>query len=207
MSKIKQGLTAIASEVLEEVRIEAEAIILDAEKEAKETLKAAKEEADKTYEDIVNEANAKSAGERRKIESLTQVETRNRLLQEKEALVDEAFDKTLAKLKDFVKTEEYQSILEALILEAAKKMGSKSLVVYVNSKDKAWLEQGNLSNLSKKLRVGLKLADKAEECIGGCKVQTVDGKILYDNTLENRLQQFKPTLRLEVAKILFAKEA
>jgi vacuolar-type H+-ATPase subunit E/Vma4 len=42
--------------------------------------------------------------------------------------------------------------------------------------------------------------------MGGCKVQTTDGKLVYDNTFENRIEQLKPTLRLEVAKILFQKE-
>ena len=63
-----------------------------------------------------------------------------------------------------------------------------------------------LNRLSKKLRRELKLSDKNEDFIGGCKIQTVDGKITYDSTIDNRLQELKPALRVEVAKILFEKE-
>ena len=49
---IKDGLLAITNEVLGDVQKEAEAIILAAENEAKETLKAAKEQADKNYQTI-----------------------------------------------------------------------------------------------------------------------------------------------------------
>ena len=104
---IKEGLSAITSEVLGDVQKEAEAIILAAENEAKETLKAAKEQADQNYQTIINQAKTKAETERRKITSVTEVEMRNRLLQAKEDLVDHAFEKALVKLEDFVKTEEY----------------------------------------------------------------------------------------------------
>lgn len=207
MSKVKQGLASIASEVLEDVRKEAEAILLGAEKEAKQTLKTAKEDADKAYEAIVTEATAKTETEKRKIASRTQVDARNRLLQTKADLVEAAFNKALARLRDFVKTEDYHNYLITLIQEAAKNLEAKNLTLHVNAQDKAWLAQGKLNSLSKKLGVALKLAEQTEECIGGCRAQTADEKVFYDNTLENRLQQLKPALRLEVATILFGKES
>ena len=47
---VKDGISAIAKEVLGDVQKEAEAIILAAENEAKATLKAAKEQADQNYQ-------------------------------------------------------------------------------------------------------------------------------------------------------------
>jgi len=204
---IKDGLSAIASEVLDDVQKEAEAIILAAENEAKETLKAAKEQADQNYQAIINQAKTKAETERRKITSVTEVEMRNRLLQTKEDLVDNAFEKALVKLQDFVKTEEYHEHLLKLIEKVAKRIASKNLLVQVNAEDKTWLTQDMLNRLSKKLRRELKLSDETEDFIGGCKIQTVDGKITYDSTMNNRLQELKSTLRVEVAKILFGKEA
>ena len=204
---IKDGLSAIASEVLGDVQKEAEAIILAAENEAKETLKAAKEQADQNYQTIINQAKTKAENERRKIASVTEVEMRNRLLQTKEDLVNTAFEKALIKLEDFVTTEKYHEYLLKLIEEVAERIDQKNLVVQVNAKDKAWLTQDILNPLSKKLHCELKLSDQTEDCIGGCKIQTVDGKITYDSTIDNRLQELKPALRVEVAKILFGKEA
>jgi vacuolar-type H+-ATPase subunit E/Vma4 len=206
MSKIKQGLASIANEVLEDVRKEAEALLLSAEKEAKENLKTAKAEADQTYEGILTEAAAKTETEKRKIASRTQVDLRNRLLQAKAELVDAAFNKALTRLSAFAQTENYRRLLVKLIQEAATSLQSKNLTLYVNAKDKAWLTVGKLNGLSKKFNVELKLAEQTEDFIGGCRVRTADGKVFYDNTLENRLQQLKPTLRLEVATTLFGKE-
>jgi V/A-type H+/Na+-transporting ATPase subunit E len=204
---VKDGLSAITSEVLEDVQKEAEAIILVAENEAKEDLKAAKEQADQNYQTIINLGKTKAEAERRRIASVTEVEIRNLLLQSKEDLVDKAFDKALVKLHDFVKTDEYHEHLLKLIEGVAKKIKCTSLTVQVNAEDKTWLTQDILNRLSKRSHRELKLSDKTEDFIGGCKIQTVDGKITYDSTINNRLQELKPALRVEAAKILFGKGA
>jgi V/A-type H+-transporting ATPase subunit E len=200
---VKNGISAIADDVVGDVQKEAEAVILAAENDAKATLKAAKEEADKIYNSIVSQGNANAEAEKRKIASVTEVEMRNRLLQTKEDLVDAAFEKAQAKLKDFAETEDYHDYLIKLIEEAAERIGQKELVIQVNAKDNGWLTQDVLKRLSKKLHCELKLSDKTEDYLGGCIIQTADGKIIYDVTLDNRLQELKPVLRVELAKLLF----
>ena len=199
----KSGVVAIADEVIGDVQKEAEAIILAAQNEAKESLRVAKEQADKTYHAILAEANQKAEGEKRKIASVTEVELRNRLLQTKENLVDEAFEKALVELKNFVETPEYHTYLIKLVEDLAKKMDQTVLVVEVNAKDKEFLTDELLKKVSKKLKIELTLSQQTPNYIGGCKVQTQDGKIVYDGTLDNRLQELKPELRAQIAKSLF----
>ncbi len=200
---VKDGLSLIAQEVLENVQKEAETIILSAEKEAKDILKVAKEQAIQNYQTIINQADARTGSEKRKIASVTEVEMRNLLLQTKEELFDATFEKAHAKLQEFVKTEEYHRMLLKLIEEDAKNIGQKVLVIQVNTKDKTWLTEDALKRLSKKLHCELKISDQTEDFIGGFKIQTEDGRITYDNTIDNKLKELKPILRVEVAKILF----
>jgi V/A-type H+-transporting ATPase subunit E len=204
---IKSGVTAIANEVIGDVQKEAEAIIAAAENEAKETLRLAKEKADRTYHAILIEANEKAEAEKRKIASITEVELRNRLLQTKEELVDEAFEKATTKLKSFVETKEYEIYLLKLIEDIAQKMEQKVLVLEVNTRDKSYLTLDILKKLSKKAKTELKFSEQTSNSIGGCKVQTEDGKIVYDGTLDNRLQELKPELRAKIAKSLFGETA
>ena len=204
---IKDGLLAITNEVLSDVQKEAEAIILQAENEAKETLREAKEEGDQSYKTIINQAEIKAETERRRIASITEVENRNRLLQTKENLVDSAFDKAFNKLKDFTTTKQYQNYLIELIEKVAKRIGTKDIVIQVNNKDQAWLTEDTLDRLSKKIHCKLRLSSQSENFIGGFKIQTEDGKITYDSTIDSQLQDLKEALRVEVAKILFQKEA
>ena len=200
---VKNGIAAISSEVLGDVQKEAEATILEAENQARETLKSAKHEADQKYREILSQAKLKAEAERRKIASVTEVEMRNRQLQTKEDLVDVAFEKALAKLREFVEKPEYQKYLLDLVAEVAKKIGQKDLVVQVNAKDAAWLSQEELAPIAKQLNAELKLAKATEQFIGGCIIQTADGKIIYNSTIDSRVEELKPTLRVEVAKILF----
>jgi len=203
---IKQGLSAIANEVLKDVGGEAETIIQQAESQAKDILEKAREDADQTYKTIVEEAAAKTLAETRSIDSQAEVEVRNMLLQTKEELVDEAFTKALGKLQDLTKTEAYHQRLLDLIQEAAEKMTAKNLFVQLNAADQAWLTQDKLNQLSERLQIDLKIMKKPENFLGGCKVQTPAGDVIYDNTFESRMEQFRPELRLKVAKAMFAEE-
>ncbi len=203
---VKNGISAIAKDVVGDVQKDAEAIILAAENEAKAALKAAKEQADLNYRATITQAKAKAEAEKRKIASVTEVEMRNRLLQTKEDLVDVAFEKALVKLKNYVETEEYHEYLLKTIQIAAERIGQKDLVVQVNSKDKEWLTPDVLKRLSKKLHCELRLSDKTENYLGGCIIQTEDGKVICDVTLDNRLAELKPVLRVELSKTLFGED-
>jgi V/A-type H+/Na+-transporting ATPase subunit E len=203
---VKDGVSAIASEVLGDAQKEAEAILLAAENEAKATLKLAKTQSDQNYHAIITQATVKAESEKRKIASVTEVDMRNRLLQTKEELVDEAFEKAISKLKNFVKTDEYHDYLFGLMADACERIGQKKLVIQVNAKDQDWLTFDMLKSLSKKLKCELAMSDKTGNYIGGCVIQTSDSKIIYDVTIDNRLQEIKPLLRVELAKILFGEE-
>jgi V/A-type H+-transporting ATPase subunit E len=204
---LKEGLLAITNEVLADVQKEAEGIILSAETAAKQTLNEAKQQADKNFSIIIEQASTKAEGEKRKIASVTEVEMRNRLLQAKEELVDAAFAKVLTKLKDFVTTAEYQRYLLKLVEKVVKDIGQKDLVIQINARDQTWLTQDVLDRQSKKLRGQIKISDQVEDFIGGFKIQTADGKMTYDSTIDNKLKELKPVLRVEMAKIMFGKGA
>ena len=200
---VKSGVSAISSEVLGDVQNEAEAIIKAAEVKAKETLSAAKHEADQKYREELNQTKIKATAERRKIASVTEVEMRNRLLQTKEDLVDVAFQKAADKLKSYTDTTEYRTYLLNRIEDAARIIGKEDLIIQINPKDAQWLTEDRLKPLAKKLQVELEISKSTEQFIGGCIIQTSDGKIILNSTIDNRLKELKPTLRVEVAKILF----
>ena len=199
----KNGISAIAKEVVGDVQKEAEATILAAESEAKAILKVAKEQADQNYVAIITQAKSKTEAEKRKIASVTEVEMRNRLLRTKEDLVDAAFEKALVGLRNFVETDDYHDYFLKIIQNAAERIGKKDLAIQVNAKDKEWLTSDVLKRLSKKLHCELRLIEKTSDYIGGCIIQTEDGKIIFDVTLDNRLEELKPVLRVEIAKTLF----
>jgi len=203
MLDVKNSVSAIATEVIGAAEKEAEMVLSDAENTAKETLLVATEKADKLRQEILHQANAKIASETRKVASVTEVDIRNSLLQAKDDSVDEAFEKALTCLKDFVTSEKYPDYLFKIIEAAAKQLGQKSLILQVNAKDHKWLTQHALATLSVKLQLDLRLSEKIENYIGGCRIHTIDDKLVFDATLDSKLQELKPSLRVEVAKKMF----
>ncbi|MGE5533115.1 MAG: V-type ATP synthase subunit E [Bacillota bacterium] len=203
---VKDGLVAIASEVLGDAQKEAEALILKSEAEAKEVLLAAKSQAEHEYMALVGQAKVEAESEKRRLASLTELEIRNRLLQTKEELVEAAFQRAIGQLKEFVETDKYKTYLLALISGTAVSIGSKKLVLKLNAKDKVWLTHERLKNLSKKLKINFELSTQTADSLGGFIIQTEDAKVTYDSRIENLLNELKPTLRPEVATILFEEE-
>jgi V/A-type H+-transporting ATPase subunit E len=204
--KVKEGLKGIANEVLADVQKEAEVLVHKAEEDSKETLRIAKDESDKIYALVMAEAVTKTSSEKKKIDTKADVDVRNQILVAKDALMQSTFEKAQSRLNEVVNEEKYKKFLLKLIEESANKIGSGKLIVIISSRDKLWLTQKNIDIISKRLHVDLALADETTPSIGGCKIQTIDGRIIYDSTFENRIEQLKPALRPELAKILFQKE-
>lgn len=205
-SKIKEGLAAIAREVLGDVEKEAEKIIQQAEKEANEALDDAKREADKTYNNILEEVSEKIGAEKKRIQSLTDVDARNVWLAVKEDLVNEAFKDASAKLLKLADSQRYHEYLTSSISAIAKRIGSKEVVIQVSSADRAWLEKGRIEKLSEKTGIHFTLSSEPVSSVGGFRIQTKNGKKTIDSTFESRLEQLRPELRQKTAELLQSKE-
>ena len=206
MANITRGLKSIAKEILEDAEKEAKVIILRAEAQAEKILEEAREKAEKRYESIIKEYEIKMKAEERQSTSLFELEAKNKLLKVKEELIEEVYEEVLNRLREYVLTEDYVSCLLRLISEAGERIPSKELEIRLNDRDYKKLTEKHLLNLSRKMGVKLIKSEKRISCIGGVMVASPDGKIVVDNTFENRLKSLKNILRTRIAKILFQEE-
>ena len=204
MASIKQGLTAIAKEILEDVKLDSEKIIRDAESKASKILREAKEEAENRHNQLLTETKKKSELEKKKLESLTIIEIRNRYLKVKENYIKDVFVQAFERLKIFVESENYSSWLLVAIEKAVKEFDSTQPTIYLNPKDLKLVKNENFSRLAKKLKINF--ANETLNNLGGFIIETPDGKLSHNNTFENRLESIKSDLRNEIAKILFQME-
>ncbi len=207
MSSVSRGLLSIAKEVLADVEKEAESMILKAESQAERILDEAEKAAKERYSSITKEGEERIKTERTERTVLFEIETENRLLQAQEEIVNEIFERTLSHLREYVSTREYQECLTRLIIEACGKINADKMVIQLNQNDYAALTEERLGNISKEAGVKLVKSDKPINIIGGVIVKSPDGKIVVDNTLENRLNTLKPNLRVKIANLLFREES
>jgi len=172
LSSVSRGLSNIAKEILEDVEKEAETLILKAELQAKKILEEAEKEAEKRYKSIVEASKEKIEAERKDEDTLFEIEAKNRLLQVKEKIVDEVFERTLSRLREYVSTQDYENCLTRLIIEASKKINSKELIIQLNENDHRRLTEDRLEDISKEIGVKLVKSDRVIKCIGGVIVKS-----------------------------------
>jgi len=196
-------LSSIAKEILEDAEKEAENILRRAEAQARRILEEAEKEAEKKYRLIMRKGEDKIRIKEQQMITLFEVEVKNRLLQAKEELVEEAFERALNRLREYVLTEDYWECLLKLIAEAGRQINSEKLIVELNKRDHQKLTEEDLHELSEKIGVKLEKSEKVIDCIGGVIVKSFDGKVVVDNTFENRLRTLKNSLRAKIADILF----
>jgi V/A-type H+-transporting ATPase subunit E len=138
----------------------------------------AKKEADKLQKQIVGSA---------------ALEARNKQLLLVEESVEKVFAKAIEKLNLLVRNEDYTKLMTQLLDESVKALGTSSVVVECNSKDKPVI-QSILSKFS-----GATLSSNTINCIGGIIVKSKDGSMSFDNTIDARIERLKPLIRKDIA--------
>ena len=206
MANIVRGLKSIAKEILEDAEKEAETLILRAETQAERILEDARKEAEKRYNQIISENEERMRAEEEQMTPLFELEAKNRMLKVKEELIEEVYNSVLDRLRQYTPTEDYMNCLLKLISEASREIPSNELKIQLNEKDYERLTEELLLNFSRKIGVKLTKSEKRINCIGGVIVTSPDGKIIIDNTFENRLRTLKNALRTKIAEILFQGE-
>ncbi|MCP8310594.1 MAG: hypothetical protein L6N95_05465 [Candidatus Methylarchaceae archaeon HK01B] len=154
----------------------------------------------------------KDMDEKEKAEiSLTKMDGRRRVMEVKEEFLKKTFDEAKKRLKSFSSSktnERYQNILTALAIEAMSGIESKEVRISANKTDLDFLRKNTqvMKSTLSKMRaseVDIKLDDKAIDTIGGVIVYSMDGKKIYNNTLETRLGRTFEEVKGKILNMLF----
>ena len=148
------------------------------EQEYDRILADGKKEADKLQKQIIGSA---------------ALEARNKQLLLIEESVKKVFAKAMEKLNDLVRNEDYAKLVTQLLDESVKGLGTSNVIVECNSKDKSVVP----SILSK--FPGATLSSSTVNCLGGLIVKSKDGSMVFDNTIDARIERIKPLIRKNIA--------
>ncbi len=148
------------------------------EQEYDKILADSKKEADKLQKQIIGNA---------------ALEARNKQLLLVEESVEKVFTKAIEKLNDLVRNEDYTKLVTQLLDESVKGLGTSSIIIECNSKDKS-VVQSILSKFP-----GATLSSNTINCLGGVIVKSKDGSMSFDNTIDARIERLKPLIRKDIA--------
>jgi V/A-type H+-transporting ATPase subunit E len=162
-------------------------------KSSEETLSNARASLEQEYDKILSEGKKEAEKLEKQIVGNADLEARNRQLVLVEESIEKVFDKTIKKIKNADRDKDYAKLISSLLKESISVIGTSDIVIQTNSNDKPVVES-LLSKFS-----GATLSPNLIECLGGIKVQSKDGTMTFDNTIDARLERLKSLIRKDIA--------
>lgn len=161
--------------------------------ETHESLTKSQTKLEQEYDRIIDEGRKESEKLEKQIIGSADLESRNKQLLLIADSVEKVFKKTVEKIQNIERNENYSKLISALIDESTKALGTSQVIVSTNSKDKKIVESA-LSKFS-----GAELSSDTVNCLGGVEVRSKDGTMTFNNTIDARLERLKPLIRKEIA--------
>jgi V/A-type H+/Na+-transporting ATPase subunit E len=153
------------------------------------------------YARIVEGAKKQAENLRRQIIGSSRLTARNKQLILVETAVNDAFEKAKAKLASSNKEEIYKDLVTKMLEDSISVIGSDQVIVQCNSNDFDLVKK-TISTVSTNNKVRVTLSDKPINVIGGIRVRSSDGSTTYDNTLDSRIERFKPLIRKNIVQMM-----
>jgi len=161
--------------------------------DSQQNLDAAIPKLESEYDKIISDGKKEADKIEKQITGSADIEARNKQLMALEAAVDKVFSKLLDQIANTDRSGDYSNLINTLIDEATKILGTSEIIVSTNAKDKD-IVQSALSQFS-----GAELSSDTIDCLGGVKAKSKDGAMTFDNTIDARVERMKPLIRKEIA--------
>ena len=155
---------------------------------------------DSEYDKIISDGKKEADKIEKQIVGGSDIEARNKQLLALEAAVDRVFTTALEQITNSDRNSDYANLINTLLQESTKILGTTDVKVFTNAKDKD-VVQSSLSNFS-----GSELSSETIDCIGGVKIESKDGAMKFDNTIDAKIERLKPLIRKEIASKFGVKE-
>ena len=201
MPPVDNDIERLTQAVMDEARADAEQIRSEAQAKGETVRQKAQEQAEADAQDILKRASVEA--ERIRRQGLASAELKARLLHldHRERLLQNVFDAARQQLGSVQQWKDYDQVALQLLREALVHLGASEAQIRADPTTQQYLTQPALETLSQELNVQLALAETLKNGLG-IVVETRDGRMHYDNTLETRLARLHNSLRAAVNHIL-----
>ena len=196
-----ETIEALARAILRDAHDEAEQLQADGLVKADEIRRKALVQADAERQEILDRARQEAERLRGQIIASAQLKARTMQLAHRERLLERVFKDAKGRLQSVQKRPDYDRIVADLLREALVQLNAKEANIHADALTQKILNRSVLESLAKELNLKATLQEPLEAGIGVV-VDTSDGHLHYDNTLETRLNRLQKTLRSPVFQVL-----
>ncbi|MEM2760295.1 MAG: V-type ATP synthase subunit E family protein [Nitrososphaerales archaeon] len=150
------------------------------------------------YSRIIEGARKQAENLKRQIVGSSRLSARNKQLLLVEEAVTRAFEKAKANIDSIRESEKYVFMMKKLLEDGLKAVNVEEVVIECNAKDKNVVKK-IASELERNTKVRMQVSEEAISTLGGVRVKSKDGSVVYDNTLDSRIERLKPIIRKDIA--------
>jgi len=197
-----ESLEKLHNRILSDARLKAAGIVEQAEEKSKQILDESRAQAQRDAIDILSRAGLEAESIRRSILSSRIRANRLRILEEKNKIVQSVLKSVEQRLSDIASTDQFDSTLKRLVLEAVEAVGTDNAVVKVGFRN---AEKKGLQSLGQSLPKGTKfLADETViDELGGVIVSDPEGKMSFNNSFKARIERLDNQLLTTISSVIF----
>lgn len=190
------ALDRTITKVLSQAEADMISQIDSAYEQAVSKLQSSRSSVEAEYNKIIDGANKQAENLKRQIIGSSRLSARNKQLVLIEDAASDAFEKATAKIESVRNSEKYASMMKKLLEDGVNAVGG-DVVVECNAKDKTIVKK-----LASEMDRGkIKVSEEAIDCLGGLRIKSKDGSMVYDNTLDSRIERLKPLIKKDIASI------
>ena len=201
MRSVEENIEALSKALHNEAKAEAEQIMVDANAKADAIWKRGQDQAAAERKEILDRARLEAERLRSQVIATTQMKARTEELAHREKLLEKVFTASRQQLSSVEQWSDYDEISLRLVREAIIQLKSKDVKIRADARTRSLLTDTVIADLSRELKVNLSMGDPLEKGTG-VRVETSDGHLQYDNTLETRMNRLLNPLRSPVYRIL-----
>jgi vacuolar-type H+-ATPase subunit E/Vma4 len=205
MKSVEESIEALSRAMVSEAKAEAEVIKADAQAKADAIRKQAQAQAAAERAEIMDRARQDAERLRGQVIATTQMKARTMELDHREKMLQDVFATALQELNSVEQWTDYEDTALRLVREALMQLKASKVTIRADEDTRKYLTDQVLEDLSKELKTHLTIGKPLEKGTGVI-VETADGHLQFDNTLETRLARLQNALRSPIYRILIGEK-
>lgn len=190
----------LCQEILNQGKHEAEKIVSQARGKADQIVAAEEARGQEAVRRASEEWRAQALVTARNLVDRAALESKRRVAEAKESLIEEIFKLGMERLQAFRYQADYPDWLRRLLLKALQELTGKGLHILANPEEAKWLTAELLTEVSQETGTHLELKLDAEVPPGGFIAIREDGRMRLDLTFQGIINRQREKLRTEIAR-------
>jgi vacuolar-type H+-ATPase subunit E/Vma4 len=205
MRSLEENIESLTRAMISEAKGEAEQILVSAQARADSIRQQAQQQAMAQRAEILERAHLEAERLHGQAIATTQLKARTMELEHREKLLDSVFIASSKQLGSVQRWTDYDKTAQRLLHEALTQLRASQAKVQADQPTMKCLTSQVLEQISKDTNTQITLGEPLQKGIG-ITVETADGHLHYDNTLENRLSRLQNSLRSPVFRLLIGEK-